>query len=70
MKRLLLAACVILAGFSLTPAPSAQVVPAELRASVRDWLFEALRTAPTEEIGGTIEERIWQYWMRQALFGT
>jgi tetratricopeptide (TPR) repeat protein len=32
----------------------------------RDWLFEALRTAPTEEQGRAIEDQIWRFWMRQA----
>ncbi|MDH3668106.1 MAG: hypothetical protein OEN23_14355 [Paracoccaceae bacterium] len=46
-------------------APSPISLSAEAAAE-RDWLFEALHTAPTEEAGRAIEDQIWRFWMRQA----
>lgn len=52
---------------ALAPAALAQRAPPEGDpAAERQWLFEALRTAPTERLGRVIEDQVWWYWMRQA----
>jgi len=50
----------------LPQSSSAQQPLGAEAAAQRDWLFEALRTAPTEEIGNAIADQIWRFWMRQA----
>ncbi len=54
-----------LAPGTLTNAALAQPAP-EDPAAERAWLFETLRTAPTERLGRVIEDQVWRYWMRQA----
>lgn len=67
-----LALALILAGPALLTGPSAQTAQSQPQArppgqaSERDWLFQALRTAPTEQLGRVVEDQIWWYWMRQA----
>ena len=49
-----------------TPGRAQETTPdttmTEARAAERDWLFEALRTAPTETIGKAIADQIWRFW--------
>jgi tetratricopeptide (TPR) repeat protein len=63
----LILACAVLAGapvLAQTPvAPNPAPAAPEAQ---REWLLEALRTAPTEEIGRAIEDQVWRFWMRQA----
>jgi tetratricopeptide (TPR) repeat protein len=67
MKRLIaLLAAILLAGPLTGPVAVAQQPVSAETAAERDWLFEALRTAPTEDLGRIIEDRIWRFWMRQA----
>ena len=56
----------VLAGPILQPGAQAQPAPPADGAAERQWLFEALRTAPTERLGRVIEDQVWWYWMRQA----
>ena len=56
----------LLAGLPVQPDLRAQTPLSEDPAAERDWLFEALRTAPTEQAGQAIARQIWQFWMRQA----
>lgn len=52
------------------PGAQAQVIPPGQNPGQnkveRDWLFNALRTAPTQTTGDAIADQIWRYWMRQA----
>lgn len=55
----------------LLPALAVQAQPQQPQqpqppAAVRAWLFNALRTAPTEPIARAIEDQIWRFWMGQA----
>ena len=61
---------VLFLGLTLTAlnpgsALEAQVPTSAEVAAEREWLFEALRTAPTEEIGAAIADQIWRFWFRQ-----
>ena len=55
----LLALCLALLA---APAGAQVTTPASIRA----WLFDSLRTAPTEQIARAIEDQIWRFWMKQA----
>jgi len=58
----------LLLALAATPAAAAQQAPpppADAQA-VHDWLFEALRTAPTEQVARAVEDQIWRFWMSQA----
>jgi tetratricopeptide (TPR) repeat protein len=67
MQRLIaLFAAALIAAPLAGPTATAQQPAAEETAAEREWLFEALRTAPTEDLGRIIEDRIWRFWMRQA----
>lgn len=66
MRLAALALAIVLAGPALGSGPLAQATPPEDPASERQWLFEALRTAPTERLGRFVEDQVWRYWMRQA----
>ena len=56
----------LLAGLTMQADVRAQS-PLSGEATVeRDWLFETLRTAPTEAAGQAVAHMIWQFWMRQA----
>ena len=64
MKRFVVCALFLFA-VTLQQAPAQQRAP-EPHGAERAWLFEALRTAPTEEIGQAVAGQIWAFWMRQA----
>lgn len=67
MMRAFVFALVALATAAALPHGSAAQQPRTAEAAAeRDWLFEALRTAPAEGIGRAIEDQIWRFWMRQA----
>jgi len=67
IKRLaVVSACILLAWSAVTSDLRAQVAPPELPTAEREWLFEVLRTAPSEGAGYAIEDQIWRFWMRQA----
>lgn len=61
-----IAAFVLVAEIALAPGLRAQRTLSEQAVAERDWLLEALRTAPTQQIGDTIGAQVWQFWMRQA----
>lgn len=61
-----LALAFLLAAPAFQPGALAQATPPEDPAAERQWLFEALRTAPTERLGRFVEDQIWRYWLRQA----
>ncbi len=56
----------LLAGPALQSDLRAQATLSAEATAERDSLFEALRTAPTEQAGRAIARRIWQFWMGQA----
>ena len=51
----------------LSPLPNlqAQTLSSPQAVAEREWLFEALKTAPTEEIGAAVADQIWHFWFRQ-----
>jgi tetratricopeptide (TPR) repeat protein len=53
-------------GVAVQPGPQAQTAPSAEVAAERTWLFDALRTAPSEGAGQAIAQQVWHFWMRQA----
>ena len=67
MKTLALLLCgLMLGGIVVPPQARAQTEPSVQAADERIWLFNALRTAPTESAGKAIAQEIWRFWMLQA----
>ena len=67
MIRLVAATLAVLLAISAPQTETfAQTTEGGDEVTEREWLFEVLRTAPTERLGRVIEDQIWWYWMRQA----
>lgn len=60
-----LALGLLVAALSPGVGPRAQATLSPEATAEREWLFEALRTAPTEQIGDAIADQIWRFWFRQ-----
>ncbi|MFN0264388.1 tetratricopeptide repeat protein [Tepidamorphus sp. 3E244] len=62
-----LAALMIAGLLACTPqfAGAQEQRPAQ-SSDIRDWLFEALKTAPTQQIGTEVANQIWRHWFQQA----
>jgi Tfp pilus assembly protein PilF len=53
-------------GMAVAQNPGAQTTPAQKTVAERNFLFDALRAAPTESAGQAIASQIWRFWLRQA----